>query len=102
MNVDIEQYKDDLQRESTGVQGIRNVQPYMSRRLSEALIKARQEAKEVFKDEYVSVEHLYIAVIDDRGDFTSQILNRYGITKDKFLKHLAEIRKNQRSSQPKS
>lgn len=97
MNVNIEQYKDDLQRELNRRPRISgNVQPYMSRRLSEAIIKAQREAKEVFKDEYVSVEHLYIAVIDDRGDFTSQILNRYGITKDKFLKHLAEIRKNQR------
>lgn len=97
MNVDIEQYRADLQREverRPKVSG--NVQPYMSRRLSEALIKARQQAKEVFKDQYVSVEHLYIAVIEDRGDFTRQILNRYGITKDKFLKHLAEVRKNQR------
>jgi len=96
MNVNIEQYKDDLEQEINRrprIQG--NVQPYISRRLSEAIIRAEQQA-EIFRDEYVSVEHIYIAVIEDREDFTTRILNKYGITKDKFLKHLAGIRKNQR------
>mgnify|MGYP000477356875 FL=1 len=84
MNIDVEQYKDDLEQEVNRRPRIHgNVQPYISRRLSEAIIRAEQQA-EIFKDEYVSVEHMYIAVIEDRWDFTTRILNKYGITKDKF------------------
>jgi len=96
MDVNLDEYLADLQREverRPKIQG--NVQPYITRRLNEALIRAEESARS-FKDEYISVEHIYIAVLEDKGEFTKRILNKHGVTKDEFLKHLAEVRKNQR------
>ena len=48
------------------------------------------------KDEYVSVEHLFLALADGDAEKTATILAGHGITKDAILKALMEIRGNQR------
>ncbi len=68
---------------------------YMSRRLSALYIRAEKLAKD-FKDEYVSVEHLYLALIEESGTASSRILAAHGITKEKFLSALSKVRGNQR------
>lgn len=68
---------------------------YASRRLSQLLIKAQQEADN-FKDEYTSVEHLYLAMLAERGTPTAKIFSKYSITRDKFLQALSKVRGNQR------
>jgi len=96
MDVDVDAYIRDLRDEvdrRPKVMG--NVQPYASLGLNQALIKAEKQAKE-FKDEYISVEHLYLAILDDTSYSTKRIISRYGITREKFLKKLAEIRKSHR------
>ena len=96
MGVDANQYKEALEQELAArpkVSG--NTQPYASRRLNEALIRAEKSMKE-FKDEYVSVEHLYIAILEDKDRKNRALLERFGVTKDTFLKALSEVRKNQR------
>lgn len=70
-------------------------QVYMSRRLNQLLINA-EAAADRFKDEYVSVEHLYMALIDEKGTPSARILSRYGITKEKFLEALSKVRGNQK------
>ena len=68
---------------------------YASRRFEEIFVKAEDEAKK-FKDEYISLEHLYLAILDEGSSVSSKIFKKYGITKDKFLKELSVIRSNQR------
>jgi len=70
-----------------------NVQPYVTRRLNEKLIRAEEIAQQ-FKDEYISVEHLYLALLDD-SEIQRQV-KAFGIDKNLFLKRLAEVRKNRR------
>ncbi|MBR5315707.1 MAG: ATP-dependent chaperone ClpB [Firmicutes bacterium] len=68
---------------------------YASRRLNQILMSAEQQAQQ-FKDEYVSVEHLYLALLQERGTPSSRIFSKYKMTKDKFLEALAKVRGNQR------
>ncbi len=68
---------------------------YSSRRLSQILIDAEKTAKE-FQDEYVSVEHLYLALLEEKNVPSAKIFKSYNITKDGFLQALSKIRGNQR------
>jgi ATP-dependent Clp protease ATP-binding subunit ClpB len=71
-------------------------QVYLTQRLSRLLDAAEQEAKRL-KDEYVSVEHLLVALLDE-GSQTSagRLLRSHGVTRDGFLTALTSIRGNQR------
>jgi ATP-dependent Clp protease ATP-binding subunit ClpB len=75
---------------------------YVSQRLNRILVAAEQEAKRL-KDEYVSVEHLFMALLAE-GDKTAsgKLLKQAGIDREKFLAALTEVRGNQRvtSSNP--
>lgn len=68
---------------------------YSTRRLQQIFIDAEKKAEKL-KDEYVSVEHLYLALLDERNTPSAAIFKRYGITKDKFLNALNKVRGNQR------
>ncbi len=72
-----------------------NSQPYISRRLDEVIIRAEKIMTE-FKDEYMGTEHLYIAIIEEKNGFSAELIKKYGITKDNFLKALMSVRKNQK------
>ncbi len=101
--------KDSVDRELDRRSSVRGpgVEPgkiYISGRLSRILVEAEESARRL-KDEYVSVEHLFAALIDE-GDAgaAGRILAESGVTKDRFLKALQDIRGRQRvqSSDPES
>ena len=68
---------------------------YSSRRLSQILMNAEKIAEQ-FKDEYVSVEHLYLALLDEKKTPSAAIFAKFGITRDNFLSALSKVRGNQR------
>ncbi len=68
---------------------------YSTRRLQQLFISAEKIAQKL-KDEYISVEHLYMALLDERNSPSASIFKRYGINKDKFLGALNKVRGNQR------
>ena len=68
---------------------------YGTRRFNKIFMDAEALAEQ-FKDEYVSVEHIYLALIGERGTPSDKIMAKYGITKDKFLAELTKVRGNQR------
>ena len=68
---------------------------YSSRRLSNLLMNAEKNA-ESFKDEYVSVEHIYLALLDEKGTPSAKIFAKYHIDRNKFLEALSKVRGNQR------
>ncbi|MCC7264367.1 MAG: ATP-dependent chaperone ClpB [Candidatus Latescibacteria bacterium] len=71
-------------------------QLYMSRRLQEVLVKAESEAQRL-KDDYVSVEHLALALIDEGGATEAgRIFAQFGVKRDPFLSALMGVRGNQR------
>ena len=68
----------------------------ITQRLNQLLIRAQDEAKKL-KDEYVSVEHLMLAMFDEkRGTDVAKILHDLGVTRDAFLGAMQEVRGNQR------
>jgi ATP-dependent Clp protease ATP-binding subunit ClpB len=69
-------------------------QTYVTQRLSRVLARAEQEAGKL-KDDYVSIEHVIIAMLDDPGA-TAKILRESGITIDKLMSVLQKVRGNQR------
>ncbi|GAB4485123.1 MAG: ATP-dependent chaperone ClpB [Thermodesulfovibrionales bacterium] len=73
-------------------------QIYISPRLKQALEQARQEADRL-KDDYVSVEHLLLAVLAVEGP-ASELLKRYGVDQTKLLTAMREIRGSQRVTDP--
>ncbi|MCS6849924.1 MAG: ATP-dependent chaperone ClpB [Gemmataceae bacterium] len=74
-------------------------QIYVSGRLNRLLAdQAEQEAKR-FKDDYISVEHLLLAMTDDTGA-TGRIFKEFGITRDRLMRALQEVRGHQRVNTP--
>jgi len=67
---------------------------YISHRLKRALDRAKEEADKL-KDEYISTEHFLIALTESGGD-AQAILARHGVTPDRILQALVDIRGSQR------
>jgi ATP-dependent Clp protease ATP-binding subunit ClpB len=72
---------------------------YLSPRSRAVLEGAFAEADKM-KDEYVSIEHLLLAAVDDKGGDARRILQRYGVGREAVLKVLMEIRGSQRITDP--
>jgi ATP-dependent Clp protease ATP-binding subunit ClpB len=78
----------------TGASG----QTYIAPRLKKIIESAESEA-EALKDEYVSTEHLLLAMVQDSGD-AGKILKELGASRDKILNSLVSIRGSQRITDP--
>ena len=68
---------------------------YISQATDKALSAAAREAK-AMKDEYVSVEHLFLGLLDEQTQNTTELFRAFNITKDSFLQQLTAVRGNQR------
>src|SRR5689334_5298040 len=67
---------------------------YVSGRLNALFTRAEDEAKRL-KDEYISVEHLLLAMIDD-GGLAGRILKEFGVTRQRLMSALQSVRGHQR------
>ena len=97
MNVDVNSLKADLKSDLEKLPKVSgsSAQLYMSSELNNVLTKAEKIASD-FKDEYVSVEHLYLAILDSNNQEVGRLMAKYGINKDEFMKALTMVRGNQR------
>ena len=68
---------------------------YVSQDVNKVLADAETTAKKM-KDEYVSVEHIMLAIFDNANSNIKNLLKKYGINKNEFLKALADVRGNVR------
>ena len=80
------------------VKGITSDQMYISSRLSQVLEQAQAEAERL-QDQYVSAEHILLAICDDSGE-AGRIFKEQGVGKDKIFQALREIRGSQRITDP--
>ena len=76
---------------------------YAGNNFSKALIQAEKEAKQM-GDTYVSVEHLFLGMVDKADSDIKEFLKGWGVSRNAFLKELAEIRGNHKvdSDDPES
>lgn len=75
--------------------GVQHGQIVISANLSRLMLKASDIAENM-KDEFISVEHLFLALIDDDSGFIGTLKKSFGISRDEFLRVLNEVRGNQR------
>ena len=68
---------------------------YISSDLDRALNAAEQQAKQM-KDEYFSVEHVFLGILQRPGKAANEIFKMFGITTEKFMQQLSAVRGNQR------
>jgi len=72
---------------------------YISQRTKSVLDTAFSEAAKM-KDEYVSIDHIFLAISDEKTGEAARILSRYGVARDSVLKVLMDIRGSQRITDP--
>ena len=70
-------------------------QPFVGQYLNQALVHAEDEAKQM-GDEYVSVEHLFLALLRYQSKEMKEIFREMGISREGFLQALSTVRGNQR------
>jgi len=68
---------------------------HLGRSLHEVMAQAESEAK-LLRDDFVSVEHLMLAMLEARGSEAANLLTRVSINRERFLAQLMEIRGKQR------
>lgn len=97
MNIPVDSYREQLLNTLYKEPQVQTDQRdlYASRELNKILIEAEDIAKNL-KDDYISVEHIYLAMIDVAKGVNRKIIAEMGVTKDVFLSGLKKIRENKR------
>src|ERR1700730_7244701 len=101
MEVPVEAMRQEVERElarrpSVSGPGAEVGKIYLTQRLQQLFLRADDEAKRL-RDEYVSVEHLLLALIEEGpGSPAGRVLARHNVTRDAFLAALTAVRGNQR------
>ena len=95
MNIDDTLFKEQVEQALNKRVKVSGGQPYIGQYLNKALISAEDEAKRM-GDEYVSVEHLFLSLLDNPSPSMKELFRENGITRDKFLQVLSTVRGNQR------
>ncbi len=84
-----------LEQVIAGRPKVQGGQPYIGQHLNRALVSAEDIAKSM-GDEYVSVEHLFLSLLEYASPSMKSFFREYGITKERFLQALSTVRGNQR------
>jgi ATP-dependent Clp protease ATP-binding subunit ClpB len=97
MDVDADKFADDIRNELDKLPQVSgsNDAIYASRRFNKLLLDSEKKAKDL-GDEFVSVEHMYIAMLDEKDGPACRIFSRYGITNEKFMQALQKVRGDKR------
>ena len=108
LDVDVEEIKerlDDVLKASpkthSSDSGRPPMQVYITPRVKRVLDAATAESEKM-EDEYVSTEHIFVAIVSQRDGPAAQILNDHGVTRDKILAVLPEVRGGQRVTSPQA
>ena len=95
MGISGDQFRDEVQQAIGKLPKVSGGQVYFSNDANKVLVSAEDEAK-AMGDEYVSVEHLFLAMLKQPNKAVKELFRLYGITKESFLQALSTVRGNQR------
>ena len=95
MGISGDQFRDEVQQAIGKLPKVSGGQVYFSNDANKVLVNAEDEAK-AMGDEYVSVEHLFLAMLKQLNKAVKELFRLYGITKESFLQALSTVRGNQR------
>ena len=96
MKHDVNAIKGDLNRELEKLPSVENASDlYMSRNGQQLFVKAEDIQKQ-FSDDYLSVEHLYLALFKVSDEPTKRVLNTHNVSEKAFRDTLDSVRKNQK------
>lgn len=103
MGINTDHFVNRVEQEIAKRPKVSGGQPYVGEYLNKALTFAEDEAK-AMGDDYVSVEHLFLSLHKNASPGMKKLFDEYGLTRDRFLKALSEVRGNQRvtSDNPES
>ncbi len=97
MEINLPYFSDAVQKIINGRPKVSGGKRYFSQELNDCILSAEKELK-VFGDEYVSVEHLMLAMIAKQDKEIKALFTEFGITRERFLTALQTVRGNQRVS----
>lgn len=95
MDIQRQHFEDNALRKLEARVKVSGGQIYVGQNLNNVLIHAEDEAKQM-GDEYVSVEHLFLALLKYPNKAMKELFKEYGITRERFLQGLSTVRGNQR------
>ena len=95
MEINKEHFMENAKRHLEARVKVSGGQVYVGQNLNKVLINAETEAKQM-GDEYVSVEHLFLALLKYPNNAIKEIIKEYGLTRERFLQALSTVRGNQK------
>ncbi|MEW6156791.1 MAG: ATP-dependent chaperone ClpB [Verrucomicrobiota bacterium] len=102
LGVRLPQFRADLEREldrRPKVTGVSSADLFLSPELKKSLDAAEAEANKL-KDDYISTEHLLLGLMAEGGGAVKRLFQTHGLKRDELLKALADLRGNQRVTDP--
>lgn len=99
LGVNTARIREELEQAFERIPKVSGGEVYISLALRQVMNKAQKEADNL-KDEYISTEHLLLAMLEDRSTEAGRILEENGVAKDAVLQALAAIRGTQRVTDP--
>jgi ATP-dependent Clp protease ATP-binding subunit ClpB len=99
LGVNTARIREELEKTFERIPKVSGGEVYISSSLRQVMNRAQKEADNL-KDEYISTEHLLLAMLEDKSTEAGRILEGNGVTKDAVLQALAAIRGTQRVTDP--
>ena len=93
MEINLEHFSDNVENHINKRPKVSGGNPYVGNALNKVLVSAEDEAK-AMNDDYVSVEHLILSMLKYPDSDIKDLMKEYGITRDRFLGALAQVRGN--------
>ena len=95
MGIPLDAFRSAVEEKINALPKVSGGQQYFSQEANKVVMNAEDHAK-AMGDEYVSVEHIFLALLKDGDKTVKELFKQFDITKEKFLEALSSVRGNQK------